>query len=54
LDEGDPARLDSDFKGAYRFLARPYPSGANDYLDAVERNIAIVRQRTDARSRPAD
>ena len=47
-------RLDTDFKGVYRFLARPYPGGPNAYLDAVERNIAVVRQRTDAKTRPAD
>lgn len=44
-------RLDTDFKGVYRFLARPAPDGPNAYLEAVERNIAIVRGRTDAKSR---
>lgn len=44
-------RLDTDFKAVYRFLARPYPAGPNAYLDGVERNIAIVRQRTDAKAR---
>lgn len=40
-------RLDNDFKSVYRFLARPYPGGPNEYLEAVERNIAIVRQHTE-------
>jgi hypothetical protein len=40
-------RLDQDFKAVYRFLARPYPGGPNEYLDAVERNIAIVRRNTE-------
>jgi len=43
-------RLDTEFKSVYRYLARPFPDGPNPYLDAVERNIAIVRQRTDAKS----
>lgn len=38
-------RLDQDFGGLYRFLATPYPAGPNRYLIAVERNIAIIRQR---------
>ena len=39
-------KLDHDFHGLYRFLARPYPNGTNAYLDAVERNIARISQRT--------
>jgi hypothetical protein len=39
-------KLDHDFQGLYRFLARPYPDGANAYLDAVERNLAKISQRT--------
>ncbi len=33
-------RLTEDYRSVYRFLAEPYPDGANPYLDAVERNIA--------------
>ena len=40
-------RLEHDFKAAYRFLARPYPGGPNEYLDAIEQNIAIVRRNTE-------
>jgi len=40
-------RLENDFKAVYRFLARPYPAGRNAYLEAVEHNIAIVRQHTE-------
>jgi len=43
-------KLDSEFMSAYRFLARPYPAGPNAYLNGVEHNIAIVRQRTEAQS----
>lgn len=42
-------KLESDFQAVYRFLARPYPHGANPYLDAVERNIAEIERRLAAR-----
>lgn len=38
-------RLESDFMAVYRFLAHPYPHGPNPYLEAVERNIAKIKQR---------
>ena len=38
-------KLESDFQAVYRFLASPYPHGRNTYLDAVERNIAIIKSR---------
>ena len=40
-------RLEQDLRAVYRFLARPYPGGPNHYLEAVERNIAIVRRHTE-------
>ena len=43
-------RLETDFQAVYRFLARPYPHGTNAYLEDVEHNIAIVRQRTEAKA----
>ncbi len=39
-------KLESDFQAIYRFLAHPYPDGANPYLNAIEANIAEVRRRT--------
>jgi hypothetical protein len=39
------AKLESDFQALYRFLARPYPNGSNPYIDAVEKNIAIIEAR---------
>lgn len=39
-------KLEHDFQGVYRFLARPYPDGPNAYLAAVERNIAEISRRT--------
>ena len=47
-------KLESDFQGMYRFLARPCPEGANPYLEAVERNIAEIKRRneTNAAVRP--
>jgi hypothetical protein len=38
-------KLDSDFEGVYRFLADPYPAGRNVYIEAVEKNIALIEQR---------
>jgi hypothetical protein len=35
-------KFETDFHGMYRFLARPYPSGPNEYIEAVERNIAEI------------
>lgn len=43
-------KLERDFEGMYRFLARPAPDGANPYIDAVENNIAQL-QREATRSR---
>jgi hypothetical protein len=37
-------KLNNDFGGMYRFLARPYPDGANPYIDAIEQNIASIRR----------
>jgi hypothetical protein len=45
------AKLESDFQALYRFLARPYPGGPNPYIDAVERNIAIIERRVAAAAR---
>jgi len=38
-------KLESDFQAVYRFLARPHPHGPNEYLDAVEKNIATIKRR---------
>ncbi len=38
-------RLDGDFRGVYRFLASPYPTGNNAYIAAAERNIAAIKRR---------
>jgi len=45
-------KLESDFQAVYRFLARPYPHGANPYLTAIEKNIAKIKKRIEA-DRPA-
>jgi hypothetical protein len=44
-------RLEKEFEGVYRFLASPYPDGPNPYVDAIERNIALVRTRIPAGTR---
>jgi hypothetical protein len=38
-------KLDSDFQGIYRYLATPYPAGRNAYIEAIERNIALIEER---------
>lgn len=43
-------KLESDFQAVYRFLARPYPHGTNAYFEAVEKNIAKIKQRNLARA----
>lgn len=38
-------KLESDFQAVYRFLERPYGSGLNGYLSAVEANFARIEAR---------
>lgn len=38
-------KLEADFHGVYKFLARPYPGGRNVYLDAIEANIRTVERQ---------
>lgn len=37
-------KIDGDFLGQYKFLARPYPDGPNDYIDHIEANVARVKR----------
>ena len=37
-------KIQTDFQGLFRFLARPGPDGANEYLDGIEANIRRIRQ----------
>jgi hypothetical protein len=39
-------KINKDFVGLYRFLSHPYPDGPNFYLDAIERNLARLRNLT--------
>jgi hypothetical protein len=39
-------KLEHNFGALYRFLADPYPTGENPYLDRIEENIAEIRRRT--------
>ena len=41
-------KLQDDFQGAFRYLARPFPAGVNPYLVAVERNIEIIATQPSA------
>ncbi len=38
-------KLEADFHGVYHFLAHPYPTGRNPYLDAIEAGIAEIQRR---------
>ena len=35
-------KLDNELLGLYRFLAKPYPDGPNQYMEAINQNIALV------------
>jgi hypothetical protein len=37
-------KLDRDFGGIFRFLNKPYPGGANFYMDRIESNIRRLRE----------
>jgi hypothetical protein len=45
-------KLEVQCQALYRFLASPYPPGANPYIEAVERNIAEIRRRLSAAQPP--
>jgi hypothetical protein len=38
-------KLQDDFKGVFRFLNDPYPSGPNFYMDRIEANVARLREQ---------
>jgi hypothetical protein len=38
-------KLENDFQSVYRFLERPFRSGMNPYLAAVEKNFAVIDKR---------
>ena len=37
-------KISSDFRGLFRFLARPAPHGNNDYLSRIEANLRRIQQ----------
>jgi len=41
-------KLENDFQAVYRFLERPYPSGSNAYMAAVEANLVRIDNRAAA------
>ena len=45
-------KLDNELLGLYRFLAKPYPDGPNQYMEAVSRNISLVSAAANAHTRP--
>jgi len=38
-------KLELEYQGLYKFVARPYPNGANAYLQAIEHNMQKVREK---------
>jgi hypothetical protein len=38
-------KLDNDFQRVYRFLERPFNSGKNDYMAAIEENVDRINRR---------
>jgi hypothetical protein len=44
-------KLEGDFQAVYRFLVHPYPHGRNEYIDAVERNIDVIKSRLGGHAR---
>ena len=48
------ARLDVEFGGLYRFLNTPYPSGPNQYLEAISQNIQRLQGRTSSPGLPQE
>lgn len=40
-------KLEGDFQGVYRFLARPAPTGRNAYLESIEANLARISRWVD-------
>ncbi len=42
-------KLEGDFQGVYRYLARPVGSGNNSYMEAAEANFAKISSRIAAR-----
>ena len=43
-------KISSDFRGLFRFLARPLPDGMNEYLNQIEANMARIRKAVGAQS----
>ncbi|MGA3007998.1 MAG: hypothetical protein ABSE59_08925, partial [Opitutaceae bacterium] len=38
-------KLKTEYGGVYRYLAKPFPRGPNPYVEAVERNLAVIKER---------
>ncbi len=38
-------KIDNDFQGVYHFLNSPYPNGKNPYVERIETNLTVLRER---------
>ncbi len=45
-------KLETDFQGVHRYLARPAPGATHAYLEAIEHNIAEITHRAQAAAAP--
>ena len=41
-------KLERDFGGLHRFLNDPYPTGPNEYLERIQANIQLLKNRLEA------
>jgi hypothetical protein len=41
-------KINNDFLGLYRYLARPYPDGPNEYIDRIRANIERLERQLSA------
>jgi hypothetical protein len=45
-------KLQGELRGVYMFLAQPHPDGPNPYLDAIEHNMVLIKQRGESVALP--
>ena len=42
------AKLERDLGGLHRFLSEPYPNGRNEYLNCIESNMSVLKERLES------
>lgn len=41
-------KLETEYEGVFRYLAKPYPGGINPYVNAIEQNLSVIEGRIKA------